>query len=68
MEEYRLVNRALKALGVDVKEDSDIEDFQAKDVERADTDKLGPLQSTKVSSLIADGKAGHVGEKVKLSK
>ena len=53
---------------MDVEEDSDIEDFQAKDVERADTDKLGPSQSTKVSSLNADGKAGHVGEKVKLSK
>ena len=45
MEEYRLVNRALRALEVDVEEDSDVEmeDFQAKDLERADDDKLRPL-------------------------
>ena len=72
MEEYRLVNKALRALGVDVEEDSDVEmeDFQAKDLERADDDKLRQLENTKVkvSSLNTDGKADQKREKEKMSK
>ena len=49
MEEYRLVNRALRALEVDVEEDSDVEmeDFQAKALEQADDAKLRPLEKLK---------------------
>ena len=67
MEEYHLVNRALKALGVNVEEDFQEENFEAQDVEKGDMDKVGPSQSTRVSSVNADGKAVHVGANVKLS-
>ena len=67
MEEFQLVNRALKALGVDVEEDFQEENFEAQDVEKGNMDRMGPSQGTKVSSVINDGKAVHVGANVKLS-
>ena len=62
MEEYQLVNQALKALGVDVEED-----FGAQDVEKGNVDRRRPSQGDKVSSGITDGKTEHVGANVKLS-
>ena len=67
MEEFQLVNRALKALGVDVEEDLQEENFEAQDVEKRNIDRMGPSQGDKVSSVITDGKAVHMGANVKLS-
>ena len=67
MEEFQLVNRLLKALGVDVEESFQEENFGAQDVEKGNVDRMGPSQGDKVSSVITDGKAVHVGANVKLS-
>ena len=50
MNEYRLVNRALRALGVDVEDDEDfeMENFHQNDLDKADEGELKTLEHTQV--------------------
>ena len=73
MDEYRLVNRALRALGVDVEDDDDfeMEDSQQNDLNKANDGKLNTLEHMRVKFSSKDGDAKVVlenkGEKEKMT-
>ena len=59
MDEYRLVNRALRALGVDVEDDDDfeMENFQQNDLDKADEGELKTMEHTQVKFSSKDNDA-----------
>ena len=75
IDEYRLVNTALRAIGVDVEDDDDfeMEDSQQNDLNKANDGKLNTLEHMRVKFSSKDGDAKvvleneHKGEKEKMT-